>query len=138
MQKVCHPDRWAQSGKSQAEAAVDQSAQINKAYQTLLSPRLRAEYIIAQHGIDIREADTLENEQELMMEVMEAREELENAEGEQIQKLLAANDERLQNITAELEDAIGKEDWQHARRLVIQLRYWESFQRAGKGMEVDH
>jgi len=46
--------------------------------------------------------------------------------------------ERLRNIAAELEEAIGNEDWQQARRLVIQLRYWESFQRAGKGMEVDH
>lgn len=68
-----------------------QSAQINKAYQTLLSPRLRGEYILSKKGISISEADNMEQEQELMMEVMEAREELENAEGEEVKELLERN-----------------------------------------------
>jgi hypothetical protein len=42
-------------------------------------------------GIDISEADNMDQEQELMMEVMEAREELENAEGIEVRELLAIN-----------------------------------------------
>ncbi|KAG8808094.1 hypothetical protein FRC19_006129, partial [Serendipita sp. 401] len=136
MQKVCHPDRWAQKGEDEAQIAVNQSALLNKAYQTLLSPRLRGEYILAHHGIDITEMDNMDREQELMMQVMEAREELESAEGEEVKALMEANAERVEKVTAELEDAIGREDWAQAKRSVIQLRYWESFKRAGQGMEV--
>ena len=71
--------------------AVNQSAQINRAYQTLSSPQLRGEYILSMQGIEISEADNMDQEQELMMEVIEAREELENAEGDEVKELLAIN-----------------------------------------------
>ncbi|KAG8823487.1 hypothetical protein FRC17_009312 [Serendipita sp. 399] len=135
LQKVCHPDRWTQQGEEKAQVAANQSALLNKAYQTLLSPRLRAEYILSHNGVDITEMDNMDQEQELMMEVMEAREELENAEGEEDTHLRT---ERIETATAELEDAIGKEDWAQAKRSAIQLRYWESFKRAGQGLEIDH
>jgi len=38
----------------------------------------------------------------------------------------------------ELENAIGMENWEDARKVVIRLRYWESFQRAGLNQETDH
>lgn len=38
----------------------------------------------------------------------------------------------------ELEDAIGGENWEEAKRAVIRLRYWESFHRAGTGLGIDH
>jgi HSCB C-terminal oligomerisation domain len=38
----------------------------------------------------------------------------------------------------ELENAIGYEDWEEAKKAVIRLRYWESFQRAATGQKVDH
>lgn len=40
----------------------------------------------------------MDDEQELMMEVMEAREELENAEGEEVNELLAANKGEFQPL----------------------------------------
>ncbi|PVF92226.1 Co-chaperone Hsc20 [Serendipita vermifera] len=138
IQKVSHPDRWARHGEEATEAAVSQSALATKAYQTLLSPRLRGEYILSLNGVYINEADTMEQEQELIMGVMEAREELEEAEGEEVQKLLTQNEERMEKLTMELENAIANEDWPEAKRLVIQLKYWESFRRAGEGRDVDH
>ncbi|CAG8728611.1 15434_t:CDS:2, partial [Acaulospora colombiana] len=147
IQKVSHPDRWARHGEEATEAAVSQSALATKAYQTLLSPRLRGEYILSLNDIYINEADTMEQEQELIMEVMEAREELEEAEGEEVSKLLRQNEasvtehtklERTEKLTMELENAIASEDWLEAKGLVIQLKYWESFRRAGEGQDVDH
>jgi hypothetical protein len=46
-------------------------------------------------GIEINEADNMDQEQELMTEVMEAREELENAEGDEVKELLAINKSRF-------------------------------------------
>lgn len=52
---------------------------MNKAYGTLLNPYTRAEYIMQLEGIHISESDSLDDP-ELIMEIMEAREELEAAE----------------------------------------------------------
>jgi len=71
--------------------AARQSALLNKAYNTLLSPRTRGEYLLSQQGVDILEVDNMEEEQDLMMQVMEAREELEEAEGDEVKELLEAN-----------------------------------------------
>ncbi|CAG8690694.1 11531_t:CDS:2, partial [Acaulospora colombiana] len=131
-------DRFLRIQKEATEAAVSQSALATKAYQTLLSPRLRGEYILSLNDVYINEADTMEQEQELIMEVMEAREELEEAEGEEVLKLLKQNEERTEKLTMELENALANEDWSEAKRLVIQLKYWESFRRAGEGQDVDH
>jgi len=46
--------------------------------------------------------------------------------------------ERIEKATMELENAIAYENWKEAKRAVIRLRYWESFQRAGKDQDVDH
>lgn len=58
--------------------AAAQSSILNSAYRTLSSPVLRAQYILAQEGYPPLETDKL-TDQELIMEVMEAREELEEA-----------------------------------------------------------
>jgi molecular chaperone HscB len=51
---------------------------VNTAYRTLSSPLLRAQYILSQHGHTASETDTLTDE-ELIMNIMEAREELDSA-----------------------------------------------------------
>jgi len=81
-QRICHPDTWAQKGEREGALAAAQSAQLNKAYQTLLSPLSRAQYILEQQGIEQSETETLENP-EFIMEVMEARQEVEDAAHEE-------------------------------------------------------
>lgn len=58
--------------------AAAQSSQLNKAYQTLLSPLDRAHYILSLHGVQECETEKLQDE-ELIMQVMEARQEVEEA-----------------------------------------------------------
>lgn len=71
--------------------AAEQSSQINKAYQTLLSPLLRAEYILAAQGIHEDETDTLEDP-EFIMEVMDIRQEIEDAsDNETVTRLRTQN-----------------------------------------------
>lgn len=71
--------------------AAEQSSQLNKAYQTLLSPLLRAEYILAAQGIHEDETDTLEDP-EFIMEVMDIRQEIEDAsDNETVTRLRTQN-----------------------------------------------
>lgn len=63
------------------------SAEINKAYQTLLSPLKRAEYLLSLRGVNLEETDKLgggdEGHAEFIMEVMDARSALEDAQTEE-------------------------------------------------------
>lgn len=73
---ACHPDRFTDPVQ-QADAA-EESARLNDAYQTLLDPEKRANTLIALHGGPAKEDDQ-SLPPDLLMEVMEAREELEAA-----------------------------------------------------------
>ena len=72
---------YYQSQENQAIAAA-MSARVNEALHHLSNPLRRAEYILACEGLGGEETDKLED-MELLMEVMEAREGLANAESEE-------------------------------------------------------
>jgi len=101
---ACHPDRFTDA-MDQADAA-EQSARLNQAYQTLLDPEQRANTLIALHGGPAKEDDQ-SLPPDLLMEVMEAREELEAAlekhDQAAVDKLhdwaVAQRSERLSTIT---------------------------------------
>jgi molecular chaperone HscB len=67
---------------------------LNNAYSTLKNPLLRAQYLIAQHLDISSESETLEDE-EFMVEVMEAREEIEFVQShEALEGIIEANQSR--------------------------------------------
>ena len=61
------------------EIAAELSSVVNKAYGTLLNPFTRAEYIMQLEDVHIGESESLDD-QELIMEIMDAREELDSVE----------------------------------------------------------
>lgn len=94
-QRVCHPDVWtgkvrvqslfrgnifAERGTIQGkqDASSELSTYVNEAYQTLLDPFRRAEYLLRLHDIEVSETDQVED-MDLLMSIMEAREEIETA-----------------------------------------------------------
>ncbi|KAG8967061.1 hypothetical protein FRC03_010809 [Tulasnella sp. 419] len=80
-QRVCHPDAWSGKGQKEQAIAAAQSSLLNKAYQTLLNPVQRAQYLLSKRGEATQETDQVDNH-ELIMDVMDAREELEDANTE--------------------------------------------------------
>lgn len=96
-QQVCHPDSWASKGvvcaissvsfdasvvtcpKGKQDLAHSLSSLVNNAYQRLLKPLARAEYILERNGHPMSEEDKLDD-MIFISEVMEAREEIENAD----------------------------------------------------------
>jgi molecular chaperone HscB len=63
---------------------------IGLAWSTLRDPLPRAEYILKLHNIEIAEEDQLED-LELISEILEVREDLENATSSKIQKIADKN-----------------------------------------------
>ncbi|CDS01063.1 hypothetical protein, partial [Sporisorium scitamineum] len=77
---VTHPDRMVGRTDKEQQIGAQQSALINRAYETLLNPLPRAHYLLERHHApEVSESDSLEDP-ELLMEVMELRERLEEAE----------------------------------------------------------
>ncbi|PAJ74304.1 co-chaperone HscB [Pseudoalteromonas sp. NBT06-2] len=78
LQKTVHPDKFAHKSSKEQLLAVQKSAEINDALHVLKHPLKRAEYILAERGVDIRaEQQTLQDPMFLMQQ-MELREELED------------------------------------------------------------
>ena len=77
LQRAVHPDRHANASSRDKLMAVQSTAEINDALQTLKHPVKRAEYMLSELGVDIRaEQQTLQDPMFLMQQ-MELREELE-------------------------------------------------------------
>lgn len=77
-----HPDRLPSGSGKQEDWAKTWSAIVNEAYKTLNNDRLRGEYLLAKRGVEIEEQDKMEDP-ELLMEILEVRESLEEAQTEE-------------------------------------------------------
>lgn len=77
LQKRFHPDNFAAASERDRLMAVQKAAQINDAYQVLKNPVSRAEYLLAENGVEIRGEQQTMQDPLFLMEQMELREELE-------------------------------------------------------------
>ncbi|GAK85268.1 chaperone protein HscB [Vibrio ponticus] len=81
LQKRFHPDNFATASERDRLLAVQKAAQINDAYQVLKHPISRAEYLLSEHGTEIRGEQQTMQDPMFLMEQMELREELEEIPG---------------------------------------------------------
>ena len=134
LQARAHPDRHPPQDKSKAQAL---SARINEAYKTLQNPLLRAQYLLSLRGIDIAEDETAKVEDpELLMEVLEAREKIEDAENEEeLLDMKTENDERIRQSVDVLEKAFEGDDVHLAKEESVKLRYWVNIKDSLDGWE---
>jgi len=78
LQKAVHPDKFAHASEQEQRIAVQKSAHINDAYQTLKNPLQRAEYILIQRGVDMPNEQNTFGDTSFLMRQMELREMLED------------------------------------------------------------
>lgn len=145
LQARYHPDRHQHTptDKSRAEAA---SSLINDAYRTLANPLLRAQYILSLRGVDVAEDETLKVEEpDLLMLVLEAREEIEDAEAEEdLSEPRRVNDERIAASEEALDQAFATDDIEKAKREAVRMRYWVNIKESldnwekGKPVVLEH
>ncbi|CAD6886440.1 unnamed protein product [Tilletia controversa] len=130
-----HPDRMAgRSEEEQAEAA-QQSTVVNRAYETLFNPLLRAQHLLERHGITSSDEAEGLDDPDLLLQVMEFRERLEEASSEsEAAEVRADNREHLEHTLTALGNAFGASppDLEQARKLTIELRYWLNIDKAAR------
>lgn len=122
LQAKAHPDLVGAGQKRHAEAL---SSRINEAYKVLQDPLKRAQYLLLQRGIDVEDESAKMSGGPLLMEVMEAREAVEEAASEEeVEALRGENNARIADSVQILENAFAKSDWDAAAHEAMRLRYW--------------
>lgn len=112
------------------------SARINEAYKTLQDPLKRAQYLLSLQNIDVEDESAKLSENALLMEVMEAREAVEEVENEEdLVSIRAENNERIQDSVHKLEDCFREGDLERAATEAIRLRYWVNIEESIHGWE---
>ena len=115
LQREAHPDRFAAEGAAAQRAAMQWSVRINEAYRRLKDPLQRAAYLCELRGAPINAQDNTAMPTKFLIEQMEWREALEEAQGEEAlerleQELRRARQEVLADIEQRLDrgnDAAG-------------------------------
>lgn len=124
LQQTLHPDRFANGSDREKLRAVQRTAQLNDAYQTLRSPLSRAEYLLELRGIDLAHEQTTLNDPEFLMAQMEWRERI--AEVDDLESLDAAYkdlQEQMRDLQAELEQQLATETNDAAANTVRKLKF---------------
>jgi molecular chaperone HscB len=134
-QRDAHPDR--QIGKSEAEriVAIERSMSANEAYEALKNPLTRAEHLLALSGVRVNsDDDTVKPSQALLVEIMELREQIEDARADAKKLLALVADIRLvaEECSDDLAEAFAAGDLAHAAERTIKLHY------LGKAAEEAH
>lgn len=96
LQKSVHPDKFAHASSQDQLMAVQKSAEINDAYQTLKQPLQRAEYILTLRGVELPNEQHTFGDTHFLMRQMELREMLaEVTSADDVQGALAAAQQEL-------------------------------------------
>lgn len=80
LQREAHPDKFAAQGAAAQRIALQWSVRINEAYQRLKNPLTRASYLCELHGAPINAQDNTAMPPDFLMQQMQWREALEEAE----------------------------------------------------------
>lgn len=82
LQREYHPDRHVHKGDREQRLAVQATTHLNEAYQTLRSPLKRAQYLLNLQGVETGEETRQQLPGEFLMQQMELREALAEAESD--------------------------------------------------------
>jgi len=125
LQRLLHPDRFVtKSGKEKTLSQL-QATSLNEAYETLKNPLRRADYLMHLHGTDVLpNGCNLVNDQELLMEAMEMREALLEADSlEAVDQVAKQAADDIAECISALECSFADKDWETACRLTTRLKY---------------
>lgn len=131
LQREAHPDRFAADGAAAQRVAMQWSVRINEAYRRLKDPLQRASYLCELRGAPINAQDNTAMPTRFLIEQMEWREALEEADGEApLDRLdLQLRSER-QQVLQEIERLLDRDqDAAGAAQQVRALMFIERFGR---------
>ncbi|MES2910948.1 MAG: Fe-S protein assembly co-chaperone HscB [Pseudomonadota bacterium] len=129
LQREAHPDKFAAQGAAAQRVAMQWSVRINEAYQRLKDPLKRASYLCEMNGAPINAETNTAMPTDFLMQQMEWREELDDADTlDQLEALLAQVNEHEREQLSNIGQSIdGAKDFNAAAQQVRSLMFMQRF-----------
>ena len=129
LSKTLHPDRYAGAAPNERKLALSRAVEVNEAWRALRDPIKRAEAILTLAGKKVGETNEPKPSPAFLMEVMEAREELEEAKGDatMVARVVARARQYFSEAEKALGEAIDRGAFDEAIPLLGRLRYAARF-----------
>jgi molecular chaperone HscB len=127
-QRQWHPDRFVGKPAEERARASAEAAALNEAYRTLKDPLARAIYLAGLKGVELPGDGKTIDDPDLLMEVMDAREELHEASSvAEVDSLARFAREDLEKGLAQLPGLFLANDKPAIRKALLRLRYLDKF-----------
>jgi len=128
LQRQWHPDRFVSRPPDERARASAEAASLNEAYRTLKDPLSRAFYMAGMAGVDLPGDGKTIDDPDLLMEAMEAREALHDADTpEAVDELAARARLSVQEALTGLGSLFLANDRAAIRKALLRLRYLDKF-----------
>jgi molecular chaperone HscB len=129
LQREAHPDKFAAQGAAAQRLAMQWSVRINEAYQRLKNPLKRAMYLCEIHGAPIEAESNTAMPADFLMQQMQWREALDDAEGiERLDEIASQASSSKREQLSKIEQMLDVEkDFPAAARQVRGLMFIERF-----------
>lgn len=142
LQGELHPDRYASASAHEQRLAVQYSALVNEAYDTLRRPLARALYLLRMAGMSEEEVTGQQVDGGFLMMQMELREKLEAIPG------MVDPHESLDHLVTEIRSDLGQEkrvfadahaagDLSGAARACVRMQYLDKLLREAEQLETE-
>ncbi|RCK24748.1 molecular chaperone DnaJ [Thalassospira lucentensis MCCC 1A00383 = DSM 14000] len=124
-QQKLHPDRFASKSPREQALSSQQAASLNEAFETLKNPVARAHYMLRLAGVEPEGGGGhTVNDPELLMEAMEMREALDDADNRMtVDAMIKDTRKQARACENDLADAFAKDAFDTAKKLTTRLRY---------------
>ncbi len=127
-QRRWHPDRFVGRPAEERARASTEAAALNDAYRTLKEPLSRAVYLAELGGVELPGDGKTIDDPDLLLEAMEAREELHEAgTPEAVDALAARSRDEVIKALAGLDTLFLRNDKAAIRKTLLRLRYLVKF-----------
>jgi molecular chaperone HscB len=124
-QSLAHPDRFVYHSEPERQAASTQSSVLNRAYETLKNPTLRAKALLKLRGIEVGGEDGKSvHDAQILEEMMDLQEAVINAISPQEVSLVTDQiQDRLKQVVTAFGEALQKDKVQELPGLFLRLTY---------------
>ena len=137
-QRQWHPDRFVAKPPDERARASAEAAALNDAYRTLKDPLSRAVYFAALKGVELPGDGKTIDDPELLMEAMEAREELHEARTiVAVEELAARSSDDMKKSLGGLGSLFLANDKAAIRKALLRLRYLDKFAEEAKARRTN-
>ena len=130
LQSQVHPDKFSHLSEAERRVSMQWATRVNEAYQTLNNPVRRARYLLSLNGVDTQEETNTAMPAAFLVEQMEWREAIEEAQQARDENVLTGLETRLQHEIRELEQQLAvklddEQQYPAAAEAVRKLKFLE-------------